>query len=139
MLCGQAGGSYNLSWSTVDGGGSTSTGGVFSVSGTIGQPDAGFLNGGNYTLVGGFWGIATAIQMPGAPLLSVAQLNNNTVVVYWPRPATGFVLEQTTTLDSPAATISWSLVPFPYQTNTTHIFITMPPAGMHQFYRLWKP
>ncbi len=32
---------YSIDWSTVDDGGSTSTGGVYAVSGTIGQPDAG--------------------------------------------------------------------------------------------------
>ena len=32
---------YSIDWSTIDGGGGTSTGGVYSVSGTIGQPDAG--------------------------------------------------------------------------------------------------
>jgi hypothetical protein len=33
--------SYSMDWSTIDGGGDTSTGGVYSVSGTVGQPDAG--------------------------------------------------------------------------------------------------
>lgn len=32
--------SYSIDWFTIDGGGGTSTGGVYSVSGTIGQPDA---------------------------------------------------------------------------------------------------
>ena len=32
---------YSIDWYTIDGGGGTSTGGVYSVSGTIGQPDAG--------------------------------------------------------------------------------------------------
>ena len=32
---------YTIDWWTIDGGGGTSTGGVYSVSGTIGQPDAG--------------------------------------------------------------------------------------------------
>jgi len=32
--------SYSIDWFTIDGGGGMSTGGVFSVSGTIGQPDA---------------------------------------------------------------------------------------------------
>jgi hypothetical protein len=49
-------GSYDLSWWTVDGGGATfSTGGSYSLGGTIGQPDAGTSSGGTYTLVGGFW------------------------------------------------------------------------------------
>jgi hypothetical protein len=53
----QTGGDYDLSWSTVDGGGYTfSSGGDYALGGTIGQPDAGLLSGGDYTLGGGFWG-----------------------------------------------------------------------------------
>ena len=53
----QSGGGYQLTWSTVDGGGAmNSTGGAYSLSGTIGQPDAGASSAGAYTLVGGFWG-----------------------------------------------------------------------------------
>jgi len=52
----QSGGGYDLTWNTVDGGGQTfSTGGGYSLGGTIGQPDAGMLTGGGYTLGGGFW------------------------------------------------------------------------------------
>lgn len=52
----QSGGGYDLSWNTLDGGGHTwSTGGSYSLGGTIGQPDAGVLSGGSYTLAGGFW------------------------------------------------------------------------------------
>jgi hypothetical protein len=55
----QAGGPYDLSWSTIDGGGATfSTGGPYSLGGTIGQPDAGPaapMTGGAFSLVGGFW------------------------------------------------------------------------------------
>jgi hypothetical protein len=47
--------SYDLSWSTIDGGGGTSIVRTYVLSGTIGQPDAGLLNGGSYTLAGGFW------------------------------------------------------------------------------------
>jgi hypothetical protein len=57
--------SYSIDWFTIDGGGGTSTGGVYSVTGTIGQPDAGgLMSGGNYTLQGGFWSIQ-AVQTPG--------------------------------------------------------------------------
>ncbi len=53
----QAGGPYDLSWSTIDGGGGTfSTGGSYSLGGTAGQPDAGGpLTGGSFSLVGGSW------------------------------------------------------------------------------------
>jgi len=47
---------YDLSWYTIDGGGHTwSTGGSYTLGGTVGQPDAGNLSGGTYTLGGGFW------------------------------------------------------------------------------------
>jgi hypothetical protein len=52
----QMGGPYDLSWNTVDSGGDTfSSGGPFSLGGTVGQPDAGTMSGGAYTLEGGFW------------------------------------------------------------------------------------
>ncbi len=78
--------SYSLDWSTLDGGGGTSTGGVYSVSGTIGQPDAGAMSGGSFTLVGGFWGIVAALQTPGARLLTItlntqlSTLNNRPIL-----------------------------------------------------------
>ena len=51
---------YNLDWWTSDGGGGTSSGGSYNLSGTIGQPDAGVMTGGSYRLEGGFWGGAGA-------------------------------------------------------------------------------
>src|SRR5437879_126264 len=62
--------SFTIDWFTIDGGGGTSTGGVYSVSGSVGQPDAGAqpMTGGNFSLVGGFWSLF-AVQTPGAPLL----------------------------------------------------------------------
>jgi hypothetical protein len=41
---------------TIDGGGMmVTTGGIFEVSGTIGQADAGVMSGGVFSLSGGFW------------------------------------------------------------------------------------
>ena len=54
---------YDLSWHTVDNGGiggnSYSSGGVFQLAGTIGQPDAGVMSAGAFELSGGFWPAAT--------------------------------------------------------------------------------
>lgn len=50
-----ADGQYELSWSTIDGGGGTSSGGGYTLIGTIGQPDAGVVAGGDFALMGGFW------------------------------------------------------------------------------------
>lgn len=47
---------YEIVRSTIDGGGTTtSTGGDFELSGTIGQPDAGVLSGDGFEVSGGFW------------------------------------------------------------------------------------
>ncbi len=63
---------YDLSWWTVDGGGS-STGadspGPYTLNGTIGQPDAALWQGENYTLVGGFWGGAMVENRIYLPLV----------------------------------------------------------------------
>lgn len=49
-------GDFGITRSTIDGGGvMSSTGGVFELSGTIGQPDAGSMEGEGFTLTGGFW------------------------------------------------------------------------------------
>ena len=53
-----AAGGYELPWWTVDGGGGTSNGGAYTLTGTAGQPDAGAMSGGTYTLSGGFWASA---------------------------------------------------------------------------------
>lgn len=50
-----AGGGIDLSKSTIDGGGGRSGGGALSLTGTIGQPDAGAMTGGSLSLRGGFW------------------------------------------------------------------------------------
>ena len=50
-----SGGDYEISWSTIDGGGGRSTGGDYAIVGTIGQPDAGGMSGGDFSLAGGFW------------------------------------------------------------------------------------
>ena len=48
--------SYEIAWYTIDGGGGTSTGGGFELSGTIGQHDAGGpMTGGGFEVTGGFW------------------------------------------------------------------------------------
>src|SRR5438132_9237552 len=61
----QVGGGFDLSWSTVDGGGGTfSAGGPYSLGGTIGQPDAGSASGGQYQLNGGFWAAGDSTSTP---------------------------------------------------------------------------
>jgi hypothetical protein len=47
---------FQIDWYTIDGGGGSSAGGSFALTGTIGQPDAGAAAGGGFECGGGFWG-----------------------------------------------------------------------------------
>src|ERR1051325_1350053 len=98
---------YSVDWFKIAGGGGASTNGQYSVSGTIGQPDAGTVSGGNFTIDGGFWGIIAAVQTPGAPLLTIARTTTNTVAVFWASPSTGFTLQQNT---NSVSSVNWSNV-----------------------------
>src|SRR5258706_1616196 len=55
---------FSIDWYSIDGGGGTSTNTQFSLTGTIGQPDAGHMSGGSFTLEGGFWGSVAAVLKP---------------------------------------------------------------------------
>src|ERR1017187_3908814 len=71
---------YSVDWYKISGGGGTSTGAVYSVSGTIGQPDAsGAMSGGQYSVTGGFWALY-AVQTPGAPALTITHSGNGVKV-----------------------------------------------------------
>lgn len=54
LLVSLANADYDISWHTIDGGGGTSSGGPYSLIGSIGQPEPGVSEGGDYVLSGGF-------------------------------------------------------------------------------------
>jgi hypothetical protein len=131
---------YSINWYKIAGGGGTSAGtnggSVFSVSGTIGQSDAGgALTGGNFSLTGGFWSLISVVQTVNAPELTVAH-SGSSVVVSWPSSATGFTLQQNTNL---AATNHWTASGYAITTNgaTESITITAPSGSL--FFRLVNP
>jgi hypothetical protein len=128
--------SYSIDWYKIAGGGGTGTGGVYVVSGTLGQSDAGAMSGGDYSLVGGFWSVM-AVQTPGAPLLSVTRTATNTVAVSWPLPDTGWKLQTTTNLVTSGSV--WTGIPAPYATNVTSLYFVEPTPAGNKFYRLHKP
>ncbi len=127
--------SYSIDSFNIAGGGGTSTGGIYSMSGTIGQSDGGKLSGGSYTLDGGFWSVAVAIQAPDAPFLSVHRIGEN-IVISWPSNSLGFVLQETSELALPG---SWrNSSPAPVVTGTMTV-LTLPASPGLKFYRLRKP
>jgi hypothetical protein len=127
--------SYQISWYKIAGGGGTSTNGAYSLSGTIGQVDAGTMSGGTYTLNGGFWGIYAAVQTPGSPLLTVTRSGAN-VLISWPAPSTGFVLQDT---PSVGGSPSWSNVGLTTNVSGGTNTVTVPISSGNLFFRLVNP
>jgi hypothetical protein len=125
---------YTIDWYKVAGGGGTSTGGTYQVSGTIGQADAGGpMTGGNYSITGGFWALISVVQTPGAPTLYISH-SGNTVTVYW-QAVSGWSLQQNNNLTAPAAWTGSSGVTASNGTN--YLNLTSPTGNL--FFRLSNP
>ena len=125
---------YSIDWFKVAGGGGTSTGGTYTVSGTIGQPDAGGpMTGGSYSLTGGFWALISVVQTPGTPNLVITH-SGNSVIVSWPNTGS-YTLLQNANLGS----ANWTTSGFSITTaNGTNSITITPPAGK-LFFRLSHP
>lgn len=98
--------SFAINWHKVAAGGGASAGtngsAVYGLQGTIGQQDASSaMTGSSYSLTGGFWSLVALVQSAGAPALSIAR-SNNSVIVSWPYPSTGFFLQTNNILDKTA-------------------------------------
>ncbi|NIW48919.1 MAG: hypothetical protein GWN30_30395 [Gammaproteobacteria bacterium] len=71
-------GQYEIRRHTIDGGGGRSSGGPYTLNGTIGQPDAAYSSGSNFELLGGFW--------PGEPFCIVDFNQYAKFAEYWLEP-----------------------------------------------------
>jgi hypothetical protein len=122
---------YSIDWFTIDGGGGTSTGGVYTVSGTIGQPDAGGpMTNGQYSVTGGFWALPTAIQVIGGPTLTIISAGPGQATISWTPNTPGYILQETWVLSPANWTNAVSGVTNP---------IVVPATVPTKFYRLFKP
>jgi uncharacterized repeat protein (TIGR01451 family) len=73
---------YDVSWWTVDGGGGTSAGGTYVLTGTAGQPDAGGpFAGSPYGLHSGFWALSAGGGIGPQADLSVTKTDGQTASV----------------------------------------------------------
>jgi hypothetical protein len=126
---------YSIDWYKIAGGGGTSTNGQYSLSGTIGQPDASSaLTGGNYSLTGGYWALINVVQMPGVPKLIIVPNGPNSVKVLWPDPATNsYTLQQNSNL---AATAGWVTSGYAITNGFGTNYCTITPPTGNLFFRL---
>jgi hypothetical protein len=117
--------SYRIPWFKIAGGGSTSTNIAYSVSGTIGQHDAGGpLTNGVFSVTGGFWAV---IQTPGAPTLKIVPATPGYVTLSWSPNTPGWRLQETVGL----APANWTDSP-----SGTNNAVTVPINPPRKFYRL---
>jgi len=126
---------YSIDWYKIAGGGGTSTGGTYAVSGTIGQHDAGGpMTGGAYSLSGGFWALISVVQTPGVPNLVVSFVSPNSARVSWPNTGS-YTLLQNSDLGGGSWTPSGYTITTANGTNS----ITITPATGNLFFRLSSP
>ena len=132
----QSGGPYTLTWSTIDGGATFSTGGGYILGGTVGQADAGRAAGAGMTWNGGFWaGVVAPPSATPSPTLTATPSASETATATSsatvppsatpspnatpiPDPAATAVHTPTGTATS-AATASATATATPTRTNTT--------------------
>lgn len=125
---------FNIDWSTLDGGGGQSSGGAYTLNGTIGQSDAATSSGGAYTLSGGFWSAFAFMSPEGAPTLSILR-NGANVTLAWPNPSSGFQLQESPSLTAP----SWTDVNAAPAIVGNEKQVNQPIASGARFYRLRQP
>jgi hypothetical protein len=124
--------SYSIDWYKISGGGGTSTGGTYQVSGTIGQPDAGMaMSGGSYSLTGGFWSLIAVVQTPGLPNLGIAH-SGNSVIVSWPNTVSSTLQ----TNNNLASASGWNAYGGTVNTTSGTNSITISPPTGSLFFRL---
>lgn len=125
---------FTIDWFTVDGGGGASAGGGLALAGTMGQPDAGAMNGGGFSLTGGFWSLHETGQSPPPLRLAIRRLGTS-AVLSWPVSVTGFTLEYTTQLGSGI----WTTESVPLVDTLTEHTVSVPALSERRFHRLRKP
>jgi len=130
--------SYTIDWYKIAGGGGTSTGGTYQVTGTIGQPDAsGAMTGGSYSLTGGFWSIISVVQSAGVPNLLIVPNGPNSVQLRWPNTGS-YTLQQNSSLAKPAGWGTSVYLNTLTNANGTNSVTVTPPQG-NLFFRLSNP
>jgi len=127
---------FRVEWFTLDDGGGTSSGGLYSIGGTIGQQDAGWMSGGDYALEGGFWSIAGMLHPGEPPLLRITLGVPNSVIISWPAPAPGWVLQQSS---SAGPSASWADIGTSVVVNGPDNTVRQSLADGSRFYRLRHP
>jgi hypothetical protein len=133
-----AGAQTTIDWLTLDAAGGAQSSASYVVNFTAGQNDVGstVISSANYRIIPGFWALEDMGPAVGVPELSIA-LNGSRVILSWPSPSAGFVLQHTDSLNVlPAA---WSDTPGVLSDDGFIKSLTLPHNLSKRFYRLRRP
>ena len=140
VLAGLAAEDLSIDWYTVDAGGGTSSAGEFTLSGTVGQPDAyaliPYCSACGFSILGGYWSQFSEVDQPYGPWLCIQLTSASTLLLSWRAYYQGYVLETRS-----AAAPSWNNVPAtPVLVGAEYqVTLTFYPTDESTFFRLRKP
>lgn len=121
---------YTLDWHTMDGGAASGAGGTYEMRGTLGQPDAYSGSSATVQFTGGFWSL---LEEP-LPLLRIFR-DGASIVLAWPNPSPGFILQTTPDLVAPL----WAPVTIAPVKKDDEFQVTWGPPFGARFFRLFRP
>jgi len=133
-----AGAQSAIDWFTLDAAGGAQSSANYVVNFTAGQNDVGSteVSSANYRIIPGFWALEDMGPATGLPELRIA-LSGPRVILSWPSPSAGFVLQHTDSLNTlPAA---WSDTPGGVSDDGFIKSLTLPHDLSKRFYRLRRP
>ena len=128
----------NIGWFTLDAGGGAHTSANYLINFTVGQNEVGSTaqSSANYRIVPGFWALEDMGPVDPRPELSIV-LSGSDVILSWPSPSTGYVLQQADSFDILPA--SWSNTVALINDNGVLKSVTVPHNTAKRFYRLRRP
>ncbi len=143
VICGltgaiEAGAQTAINWFTLDAAGGAQSSASYVVNFTAGQTDVGptTISSANYRIIPGFWATEDLGPAVGLPELSIVLIGPR-VILSWPSPSTGFVLQYADSLNTlPAA---WFDTPGVVSDNGFIKSLTLPHDQSKRFYRLRRP
>ncbi len=133
-----AGAQTTIDWFTLDAAGGASASAIYLINSTAGQNDVGSSApaSANYRIIPGFWALENLGPATGVPTLTIT-LSGANVILSWPSPSTGFILQHADTFSTlPAA---WANTPGAINDNGFIKSLTIPHNQAHIYYRLRRP
>lgn len=128
-----------IDWFTLDAAGGASSSPAYIINSTAGQNDTGnpaALSSASYRFIPGFWALENLGPQTGLPVLTIT-LSGANVILSWPSPSTGFVLQQADSLDT--LPVPWANTGGVVADNGFIKSLSLPHNIAKQFYRLRRP